>query len=71
MGTLTCLQLANSKIYRENFPPTRKFAKIIILSDASLTPPDEVGPFPRASLHWTHPVDDFGLLKCVISTFLA
>ena len=34
-------------------------------------PPDGVGPFPKAFLHWPHHVDDFGLLKWIISTFLA
>ena len=67
MGTLTCLQLANSRIYRENFPPTRNFAKIMILPDAFLNPQIELDP----SLHWPHPVDVFWLLKCVILTFLA
>jgi hypothetical protein len=45
MGTLTCLQLANSKIYRENFPPAHNFAKIMILPDAFLTPLMEPDPF--------------------------
>ena len=62
MGTLTCLQLANSRIYRENFPPTRNFANIMILPDAFMNPQIELDP----SLHWPHPVDVFWLLKCVI-----
>ena len=67
MRTLTCLQLANSKIYRENFPPTQKFAKIMFLPDEFLNPLMELDP----SLHWPHQVDVFWLLKCVILTFLA
>ena len=32
--------------------------------------PDEVGLFPKTFLNWPHTIDDFWLLKCIISTFL-
>ena len=58
IGPLTCLQLANSKIYQESFPPVQNFAKIIFCG-AFLMELD-----PKAFLYWPHPVYDFGLKVC-------
>ena len=64
------------RIHKEYQLPFAEWGLKRSLRDIKLEPEfstvrEEILTMPRASLHWPHPGDDFGLLKCVISTFLA
>ena len=84
MGTWACLQHANSKIYRENFPPARINLQSLKLESfwphvcsswltffAHCAVEIRLEHFYMAFLHCPYQVDGFTLLKCLNSTSLA